>query len=1043
MSRLAFALLLAGLTAFAASRVEPPSAAAQDKKKDKKKTTAPEPAGDVEEDLSRVLPVFDPGSHTQPISAMGFTKDKSKLVTVGEDFTVQVWNATTGERLDILRLPGYGREKGYDPGRWDIAAVSPDGTRVALGGHRKFFTEVEGKTKVVSQALLVEVPTRRVVRLEVALNASGGGHVTALAFSPDGDRLAVAVDKQGKDNYQLQVIGGLTDRIRKSTVVVRTNDCKPVRTPHTGSLTSLAFSPDGKHLLLGGDDQRLTTWDVPAGIAPVPTLAKEIEVEGQTQSLAWSPDGKQFARAADGGQNSGLRAVELWNADGSRDKAWKADDLNAVFTARAGKIFTVTFLDAKTLYFVANGPAEKKDGGASLAGTIDIATGKDRRVAAVSDGMLKEPCGCSSADGGLVAVTVMGNTEVVVSPPAGGQRVWCGVQNQLPHHVGWSKDPAKPGFAWTDERHSGKAEPTSDVLTFGFDLTKVEPVGAIKGADYLPASRKIGEWTLEFPGKKADAADEGKGLAQLKQGGKFVHGFPGAKGIGHTLVPNGDKPPLVAFANHIDGQGDRAALHTAEGRAVVRLLPQFTRIHDMAASSDGRFLIATTGTPRVVVYRTDGSPYPFLSFAQLNGEWVLWTPEGYYAASPGGEKMFGWAVNNGPNELVTFHQAEKFAKQFRRPDVIKLAIEKGSVKDALAAVNAVVPEVERILPPSAKLVVVEQRGSVVKVRAEASSGSKDKPVTTMRVLLDGRPLPDGKGAWTPVPGEAFVEFEIPAGMHELKVLARSEDGAAVSEPVVVKAPQRPDSQPTLHRVCIGVNEYDDAGLRLGSAAKDAAAVFAALGKECVGISNRFGAAKGEQLLDKDATRERALKALSDARRAAKGGDLLVVFFAGHGVRQGEEFYLLTREADTTKDLAGKSLSGADLRKALAEVECPVLLLIDACHSAAAVRTFRPATDDLTRALTDDAIGVTVMSASMAHETAGATEANGLFTAGLLKGLRAGDGVPFDPYERQVYVHHLYSVAFSEVRRATGGRQNPFLNMPWTAPPLAVREVPLK
>ena len=241
----------------------------------------------------------------------------------------------------------------------------------------------------------------------------------------------------------------------------------------------------------------------------------------------------------------------------------------------------------------------------------------------------------------------------------------------------------------------------------------------------------------------------------------------------------------------------------------------------------------------------------------------------------------------------------------------------------------------------------------------------------------------------------------------------------------------------------GVNDYDDAGLKLTAAAKDAKDIFEALGRDCVGTENRFGTAKGELLLDKDATRDRVLKALTDARKAAKPGDLVVIFFAGHGVKQGESYFLLTREADPSKDLKGKSLSGDDLRKVLAEIECPVLLVLDACHSANAVRSFRPATDDLTRSLTDDSVGVTVLSAAMAHEVAGATAENGHFTTGLLKGLKAGEGVPFDPYERQLYVHHLYSVAFSEVRRATNGKQNPFLNMPWTVPPLPLREIPVK
>jgi hypothetical protein len=116
--------------------------------------------------------------------------------------------------------------------------------------------------------------------------------------------------------------------------------------------------------------------------------------------------------------------------------------------------------------------------------------------------------------------------------------------------------------------------------------------------------------------------------------------------------------------------------------------------------------------------------------------------------------------------------------------------------------------------------------------------------------------------------------------------------------------------------------------------------------------------------------------------------------------------------------------------------------MDACHSAAGVQALKlkPATDDLTRSLTDDQVAVTVLAAAMGHETAGERPGHGLFTEALLKGLEAGAGVPYDPLDHQMYVHHLYSHIFSQVRRASEGRQNPFLNMPWTVPPLAVREV---
>lgn len=995
------------------------------------------PPVEEKEDLTRVLPVFDPGAHTQPITALGFTKDNKKLVTVGEDFTIQTWNTATGERLDILRLPGYGREKGFAPAQWKVAAVAPDGQRVALGGESKSIALEETKGVAQTRLLLVDLARKQLLRVSLP----GIGPVDVVRFSPDGETLAVGLSK-GVAKTQLFVIGGLTQRIAKANQVLSTADCTVLKTAHKKEIGALAFAPDGKRLV-AGDDGRLTLWDIGSGAGPKVSLQKEVAAEGETTSLDWSPDGKQFVRTATGGGRTGERALELWNADGTRAKLWKVTDMPNVF-ARFGQIYTARYLNATTVYFVGNGFIEKNAGNGSLAGTLDTTTGAIQRVSATLDGLVASPTGAASADGKLVALTVTGNTEVLLGPPqAGSERVACGNRTPFPAHVGWAKNPAGPGFAWTTEHHNQKTRYSAEILRFGFDLTKVEPIGAIRGGDYDPARLKHGAWTLDLSLGKEEKDDDAKGRALLKQGDKTLGAFGAVKGKGHTLVPNGDNPPLVAFRGGIIS-GAFAQIHRSDGTRLARLLPDWGYTPDLAASPDGRFLIATTGTARLLVYRTDGSPHPLLSFAQLNGEWVCWTPEGYYAASPGGEKLFGWAVHNGPNEFVTFHPAEKFAKQFRRPDVIKLAIEKGSVKAALAALNTKPAEIEPLLPPSVKLDLVEQRGALVKVKATATAGAKDRPVQALRLLLDGRPLANGAGLWTAAPGKAaedVFEVAVPAGLHELKVLARTDDGSAVSAALPVRGPRAPESQQTLHRVCVGVDDYDDAGLKLTAATRDARDLFAALERDCVGKDNRFGTAQGELILDKEATRGRVLEALAKVSATAKPGDLVVLFFAGHGVKKEEDYYLLTREADVTKALANKSLSGADLRKALAEIECPVLLILDACHSANAVRNFRPATDDLSRGLADERVGVTVLAAAMAHEVAGATAENGHFTAGLLKGLRAGVGVPYDPYERQLYVHHLYAVVFSEVRRATGGKQNPFLNMPWTAPPVAVRDVP--
>ena len=75
---------------------------------------------------------------------------------------------------------------------------------------------------------------------------------------------------------------------------------------------------------------------------------------------------------------------------------------------------------------------------------------------------------------------------------------------------------------------------------------------------------------------------------------------------------------------------------------------------------------------------------PLLSLFVAGDDWIAWTPEGYYAASPGGEQLMGWHVNNGPEAMASYYPASQFRKTLYRPDVIKRLLEAGSLDKALA-----------------------------------------------------------------------------------------------------------------------------------------------------------------------------------------------------------------------------------------------------------------------------------------------------------------------------------------------------------------------
>lgn len=125
--------------------------------------------------------------------------------------------------------------------------------------------------------------------------------VTALAFSPDGQQLAIACSATGEAHeVRLFTAGSGTNSSWAGGTVVNT---------HQDAILHLAFSPDGKLLASCGYDRVIKLWDV--------ATKKELRVlkdhSDSVYGIAFRPDGRLLASvAAD-------RAVKVWDvATGTR-----------------------------------------------------------------------------------------------------------------------------------------------------------------------------------------------------------------------------------------------------------------------------------------------------------------------------------------------------------------------------------------------------------------------------------------------------------------------------------------------------------------------------------------------------------------------------------------------------------------------------------------------------------------------------------------------------------------------------------------------------
>ena len=71
----------------------------------------------------------------------------------------------------------------------------------------------------------------------------------------------------------------------------------------------------------------------------------------------------------------------------------------------------------------------------------------------------------------------------------------------------------------------------------------------------------------------------------------------------------------------------------------------------------------------------DGQELLALFVHAKDRRYIAWTPQGYYAASPGGEDLIGWHVNRGFDTAPDFYPASTFASTYNRPDIVKAALD--------------------------------------------------------------------------------------------------------------------------------------------------------------------------------------------------------------------------------------------------------------------------------------------------------------------------------------------------------------------------------
>ncbi len=361
--------------------------------------------------------------HTNVVAGASFSPDGSRLVTFSPDRTARVYAACDGRELAILR--GHTDEivsAGFSPDGCSLLTGSGDAT----ARHWDLISR-PGQTIFAEQRCAPGIGRRSSERCKAQAEfASMRREVLGGAISPDGklvatasnDRIARVYDSTNgnrlaampmQEHPIIAVTFDLTGEIlltgqgpldapEKAGALRLWNwregrEIIPNGIAHTGSVRSIAISPDGTRVLTASGDGLAQVFDLKTGVLQlrIETPADCRDKPCQLGNASWSPDGKRIATASFGkkacvwdvvgeaGMLGGvLTAPALcvahnhivyavnWNSVGTHIVTGSGDQTAAVWDARTGQaqrrffgddfdFRTVQFFDNDRQVITANG----------------------------------------------------------------------------------------------------------------------------------------------------------------------------------------------------------------------------------------------------------------------------------------------------------------------------------------------------------------------------------------------------------------------------------------------------------------------------------------------------------------------------------------------------------------------------------------------------------------------------------------------------------------------------------------------------------------